>query len=518
MNLAQRLAEIGRISPQGEALVYRDGQMTYADLNERVNRLASGLADLGIRPGDRILLALGNSPQFVISFFAILRCRGVVVPTNPQYTIHEFSAIIGDAAPTAVICAPHNAPVFQQLVQEQKLPLKIIVTRPTAAESTLYSFQELSAAPAREWPDRSAPDEVIEILYTTGNTGGPKGVQLTQENLYSNALAFARTCRYNPSDRALLVAPVFHSAAQTCILLASLVTGATVVIREGWENARRLLQDIEQERITCFFGPPTMYALLIKEPDSALYNLGSWRLAISGGAALAPRIFHAFADKFGFTITEAYGLTETSPVVCINPPDGVKKPGSVGRALPGVEVKIVDYEDRELPAGQVGEIVVRGPNVMKGYLNQEAETRWVMRNGWFHTGDLAYMDHEGYFYIVDRKKNVIIRGGLNIDPREVEEVLYSHPRVFDVAIVGVPDAVMGEEVMAFIMLRDADQPVEVEELRRFCSQRLAEYKIPRYIQFVDDLPRTTSGKLFKREIKRMLENFYEHSELKNTPS
>ncbi|OAT81825.1 class I adenylate-forming enzyme family protein [Desulfotomaculum copahuensis] len=516
MTLARQLAEIGRTYPQGEALVYQDNKITYAELNDQVNRLASGLKTLGIKPEDRILLALGNSPEFVASFFAIIRCRCVAIPVNPEYTIHELSVIVADAAPVAVVCTPQNASIFMQLTEEQSRPLKIIVTRSTHMEPPLYDYHSLLAAPAGNDCPPGQPDEVVEILYTTGNTGSPKGVMLTRQNLLSNALTFARVCRLDCDDRSLLVAPVFHPAAQTCILLATLFSGGTVVIRDGWEGARTLLETIEKERITFFFGPPTMYALMLNVSDAARYNLAAWRIALSGGAALSPQLFHAFEQKFGLQITEAYGLTETSPVVSINPLDGMKKPGSIGRALPGVEVKVFDYEDRELPPGQVGEIVVRGPNVMKGYLHQEEENRWIMRNGWFHTGDLAYMDDEGYLFIVDRKKNVIIRGGLNIDPREVEEVLYTHPRVFDVAVIGVPDAVMGEEVMAFVLLRDGSSTVEPGELQRYCAQRLAEYKIPKRIQFVDDLPKTTSGKLFKRELKRMLVNYYEHNN--NAPS
>lgn len=515
MTLAHQLAETGRTYPLSEALVYQDKKITYAGLNEQIDRLANGLKTLGIKPEDRILLALGNCPEFVVSFFAILRCRGIAVPADPQYTIHEFSVIVADAAPVAVFCNPQNVNTFRQLAREQSMSLKIIVTRSANAEPPLYTYHSLLAGPAGTGYGPEQMDDVIEILYTTGNTGSPKGVMLTQQNLFSNALAFSRACRLSREDRSLLLAPVFHPAAQTCILFASLLTGATVVIRDGWEGARALLETIEKERITCFFGPPTMYALAMNETATAHYDLGTWRLALSGGSALSPQLFHSFEQKFGLQITEAYGLTETSPVVCLNPVDGLKKPGSIGIALPGVEVKIFDYEDRELPSGQVGEIVVRGPNVMKGYLHLEEENRWVMRNGWFHTGDLAYMDEEGYLFIVDRKKNVIIRGGLNIDPREVEEVLYTHPRVFDVAVIGVPDAVMGEEVMAFVLLREGGGTVGPGELQQFCARRLAEYKIPRRIQFVEDLPKTTSGKLFKRELKRMLVNYYEHN---NTPS
>ncbi len=514
MNLAKRLAEVGQLFPDHEALVFHGQRISYATLNDLVNRLTSGLVKLGLEPGERVLVALENCPEFVVAFYAVLCARGIVVPIDPLYTIHEVAVIARDASPALVICNPANISLFTELARELPIPRGFIVTNTNETGPNIYSYEELLArsSPTASPVRHKERDDMVEILYTSGNSGIPKGVMLTHSNLYSNATTFARFCGLTTQDRSLLVAPAYHSAAQTCVLHASLVAGAAVVIHEKWPGSRTVLQTIQDERITFFFGPPTMYVLLLEDPLAENFDLSSWKIAFCGGAHLPVQVFHAFEKKFGLQITEGYGLTETSPVVCCNPVFGVKKPGSVGPPIPGVEVKIVDYEDQPLPAGQVGEIVVKGPNVMKGYLNQEEETRKVLRNGWLHTGDLGYMDEEGYVFIVDRKKNVIIRGGLNIDPREVEEVLYLHPQVFDAVVVGVPDPVMGEEVMALVMLRGQER-MDPAELQAFCTQRLAPYKVPRKIQFIESLPKTTSGKLLKKELKLMLEHMCE-----NTPS
>ncbi|MCL6557247.1 MAG: long-chain fatty acid--CoA ligase [Firmicutes bacterium] len=507
MNLAARLAEVSRLYPGQEAVVYHERRITYSQLQEQIYRLANGFRKFGIPRGERVLVALANSPEFIISYFALMQIKAVLVPLNPQYTYNEFRTIAKDAAPVAAITDPAGAPVFSRLREETGLPKEIIVIRSPDPGAGLHSFEKiLAGGEASPGPaETHGRDEVVEILYTQGSgTGKPKGAMLTNNNLYSNAVTFAKLCRLTPADRLLLVAPVYHAAAQTCVMNAALVTGAALVVHDGWKGPEPVLQAIQDEKITFFYGPPTMYALIINHPDLERYDTGSWRVAYTGAAPLPPEIFTEFEQKFGFQITEGYGLTETSPVVCSNPVDGLKKPGSVGPPVPGVEVKIVDYEDREVPVGQVGEIVVRGPNVMKGYYNREEETNWVMRNGWFHTDDLAYMDSDGYVFIIDRKKDLIIRGGLNVHPREVEDVLYTHPKVFDVAVVGVPDPVWGEEIMAIVLLREGEK-MDPGELQEYCRDKLARYKIPRYIHFVEEIPKTSSGKLLKYELKHLME-------------
>lgn len=503
MNLPSRLIEIGRATPSQEALVYHNQRISYGQLKNDVDRLANGLQQLGIKPEDRVLIALSNCPEFVIAYYAVLRVKGIVVAVNPAFTRKEIGAIIKDCQPAAVFTTGDMAPVFQELNRDVNIPGGIIVTRQDEKTADgLVSFNKLKSGSKETFPSSSyGRNDPAVIAYTSDHTGLPKGAVLTHHNLYSNALTFARMFKMSPQDRILLVSPVYHIAVQTCVINNAVTAGSTIVIHDGWAGPEPILDTIDREKITFFFGPPAMYSFLVGYPNPDKYDAGSLRVAFSGGSPLSEEIFNGFLEKYGIEITEGYGLSETSALVTSSPMHGPKKIGSIGKPIPGVEVNIFDYEGREVPPGQVGEIVVRGPNVMAGYYNKEEETRWAMRNGWFHTGDLAYMDPDGYLFIVDRKKALIIRGGINVNPREVEEVLSTHPAVFDAAVVGVPDAVMGEEIMAFVLLRK-DEKLEAAELQDYCKNHLAKYKIPRYIRFVENLPKTTSGKLMRRELQR----------------
>ena len=501
MNLSLRLAEFGRLAPGHEAMVYENQRYTYAELNQQVSQLANGLLKIGINSGDRVVVALHNCPEFVVSYHAILRMKGIVVPISPSLTGMEIGVIIRDCRPSLVITSPAKASFFQSLLEEGAISKGIMVTHSRPVGSSLFYYKQVLDSGSTNLPDiYHSPDDVVELLYSSGSTGDTRGAMLTHFNLYSNALTFSQLCLMTPQDRALLVAPVYHAAAQTCVMNSAIVAGSTLIIHDGWNSPEEVLKTIQEEKITFFYGPPTMYSFMINYPDSDKYDTGSWRVAFTAAAAMPVEMFNMFEEKFGFQPTEGYGLTETSPMVTCNPVDGIKKSGSIGKPIPGIEVQIVDYEDHPVVKGEVGEIVVRGPNIMKGYYNRAEETMWIMRNGWFHTGDLAYEDEDGYLFIVDRKKDLIIRGGLNVYPREVEEVFYMHPNVFEVAVVGVPDAVMGEEIMAFVLLRE-EGSMEPDELKKFCADKLARYKIPKYIRFVENLPKTSSGKLLRRELK-----------------
>lgn len=506
MNLVLRLAEIGRLYPEHEAMVYNEKRFSYSQLTAQVNQLANGLKKFGIQQGDRVLIILDNCPEFVISYFAVLQIKGVVIPVNPQYAIAEFEKIVTDALPAVVITDTSTAPTFIRVREKIALPTSIIVTRSEPAAPALHSFEQvLNSGEASFTFDQPYEDEeVIELLYTHGITGTLKGAMLTNQNLYNSATAFAELCRMTTQDRILLVSRAYHVIVQTCAMNAPLMAGASIVIHDIWTTPEAVLRTIEEEHITFFFGTHPRYRMLLDYPELQQFNTSSLRVAYTAADPMPPEIFQIFEEKFGFRITEGYGLTETS-LICSNPVDGTQKAGSVGRVVPGVKVKIVDYEDREVPTGQVGEIIVSGPSVMKGYYNREEETNWAMRSGWFHTEDLAYVDHEGYVYIVDRKKDLIIRGGLTVHQREVEDVLYTHPDVFEVAVLGMPDPVWGEEVVAFIHAREGAR-IETEELQEYCKDKLAEYKIPRHIHFVNELPKTSSGKLLKYELKQFMEN------------
>ncbi|WP_027717317.1 class I adenylate-forming enzyme family protein [Desulfovirgula thermocuniculi] len=505
MPIISRLAETCRLYAQKPAVVSNSGEITYGDLQDLINRFAAGILKLGVKPGDRVIVALENSPEFIVAFYALLQVGAVLVPVDPLYTVYEIGPLVRETSPALAICSAANMAAYLEVAGKWPFAGGIVVTgKSGATPAGVHLFGDLLKGPPAGSREASRQREgVAEIIYTPGNTGIPKGVMLTSQNLYSCAVAFAAFCQLTPQDRVLLLAPAHRSSVQCCVLLAPMFSGAAVVIQDRWPGSGQLLRLLEEEKITFFFGPPTYYALLLKEQAGGQARPSSLRVAYCTGGQLSPSLAQSFAQRFGLEITEGYCLTEATSVVCSNPWRGAKKPGSVGLPLPGTEVRIVDYEGRPLPPGQVGEIVVRGPGVMKGYLGQPEQTRWVLRNGWLHTEDLGYMDREGYVYILDRKKNIIIKGGHSIDPREVEDVLYQHPQVLDTVVVGVPDPVMGEEVMALVMLRE-NQQAEPGELQAFCAQRLAPYKVPGKIQLVSDLPKTTSGKLLRQGLKEGL--------------
>jgi long-chain acyl-CoA synthetase len=504
MNLLSRLGELSGLHPEAEAIIYNNETLTYGQFWQQVLGVASGLKKLGLPAGGRVLVLLGNSPEFVISYYAIMAAGGIIVPVNPIYTAKEVGIILQDADPFAVITAEKLVPLIAAALEAVHLtPRPVIVTRADALDGeNLYPFHQLAQTPAdRELDLLQEENRVVEFLYTSGTTGLPKGAMLTHQNLYSNTKTFAEMTEMSSKDRALLSAPAYHAAAQTCVMNNTLFAGGTLVIHDGWQGAEAVLSSFAAERITFFFGPPTMYTFIVNSPSVKEYNGSSLRVAFTGAASLPAEIFRRFSELFGFEIMEGYGLSETSPVVTSNPLRGTKKTASIGVEIPGVTVRIFNEQDEPVPAGEIGEIVVQGPNVMQGYYNRPEETAHAMRGGWFHTGDLAYMDADGYVFIVDRIKDLIIRGGMNIYPREVEEVLYTHPSVMESAVIGVPDEVMGEEVKAYIVLKEGMAATD-EDVREFCSSRLARYKTPKYIEFVQALPKTTTGKILKRELRQ----------------
>ncbi len=506
MNLSTKLAEIALISPDQEAIVFKNQRLTYAQLDTRVSQLASGLKQLDIQTGDRVMLVMRNCPEFIISCYAIMRMKGIVVPISPQFTINEMSIIIKDCMPTAIITCPEKQEILYRISQSINIPAGIIVNSNDPAKESIKTYEEIIDKSIDTFEeDTYNSEDVAEILYISGLTSKPRGVMLTNRNLYSNALTFSQACSLNPADRALLTAPAYYAGSQTCVMNSTIVSGGTLIIQEGWKGAEELLRSIDQENITFLFGPPTMYSLLLKYPELNKFNTNSLRLALCGSASMPSDLYESLASRLNIHLTDGYGLTETSPIITVNFIDKSGKIGSIGKPIPDVEIKIFDYEDREVPQGQVGEIVVSGPNVMKGYLNRAEETSWALRGGWFHTGDLAYTDQDGYLYIVDRKKDIIVRRGININPHEIEEVLYGHPGVFEVAVMGVPDAEMGEEILAYIMPR-SNYALSEAEIKTFCQDNLDQKKIPRYIRFVDNLPKTSSGKLMRKEMQSWIAN------------
>ncbi len=498
MNLPQRLTEVSLIYPDKEAVIYREHRITYRELNLLVNKLINGFKSLGIKKDDRVVIFLPNCLEFVISYYAILRMEAVAVPLNPQYSINELSVILSDSSPKAVITNEDGLPAFRSLNLNNEQKPYLISTSSSDESSVLFNNLIEDFEPVSD-VGQINDEQVAVLLYTSGTTGIPKGAMLTHKNLYSNVTGIAQCLQMQTDDRLMLVAPAYHAAAQTGVMSNAINVGATLVIRTRWQGPKAALAGIEEEKITVFFGPPIFYVMLCNYPQYNEFDYSSLRLALCGAAPLSEQLFKRFKEMFNLEIVEGYGMSEASPVVALSPYTGKKKLGSVGLPLPGVEVKIFDDNDCEAACEEIGEIVVKGPNVMKGYYRKDEETQAALKNGWLHTGDLGYIDAEGYIYIVDRKKDTIIRGGVNIYPREIEEVLLGHSDILETAVVGIADELTGEEVKAYYVTRSG-QEISKKELREFCKGKIANFKIPKLFERVEMLPKNAAGKVLKRKL------------------
>ena len=500
MTLLDMLATSADRSPRRPALVFRGRRLSYGELLEAAQRVGALLHRLGVRQGDRVALMLPNAPEFGVGYFGILWAGGTVVPLNPLLKASEVQYILEDSGATALVCVDTTYPYLQAARQDLGIripallldaPTSSLVEGDLAAGSSPGSF-----APGRRSPSLTA-EAVAACLYTSGTTGRSKGAMLTHRNLLANIRSFHEILHITEEDVFICVLPLFHAFAATVLFLEPLSLGATIVVEPRFAPDL-VLKAIAEHRVSFFAGVPTMFAVLAGVPRPAL-DLSAWRLCISGGAPLPPSVLEAFEAKYCVPIYEGYGPTECSPVLTVNPPLGVRKVGSVGPAIPQVELRVVDDAGLSVPVGEVGEIVARGPNVMKGYLNRPNETAEVLREGWYHTGDLGRVDADGYYYIVDRKTDLILVGGLNVYPREVELALASHPVVAEAAVIGIPDPVRGQTPKALVVLRDG-QRADPQELIQWCRLRLANYKVPRTISFVSHLPKTVTGKILKTEL------------------
>jgi len=514
--------------PDRVALHFMGFEMTFKQLYEAVLKLANYLRELGIEKGDRVAIMLPNTPQAVISFYGVLFAGGVVVETNPMYTERELAYQLKDSGAKAIIALEILYPRIKRVEGETDLEHIII----TAIKDYLpfpknliypiiqkrqYGFSVKVEHKGNqhlftEIMKRSIPDELDVtfdvnhdmacLQYTGGTTGFPKGVMLTHKNLIANA----KMCDVwlmrgkNGNDVVLGALPFFHVYGLTTVMILSVMNGAKMVLIPKPEP-ETLLKAIESQKVTLFPGAPTMYIGLLNHPDLEKYDLSSIEYCISGSAPLPKEVQDKFEKATGGIIVEGYGLTESSPVTHANPLDREKRRiGSIGLPWPDTDAAVVSLEnDEKLPPGEIGEIIVKGPQVMMGYWNRPEETEMTLKNGWLYTGDIGYMDEDGYFYIVDRKKDMIIASGFNIYPREIEEVLYEHSAIKEVAVAGVPDPYRGETVKAYIVLKEGAKVTE-EELDRFCRERLAAYKVPRIYEFRDELPKTTVGKILRRQL------------------
>jgi len=492
--------------PKKPALVYGKETLTYQKLELEINQLSAGLLELDVKFGDRIAIFLHNRPEFLIVYFAILRLGAIPVPLNYLWKEEELGFVVSDSG--AKILFTETNLLKTGLNLKNRIPnlgKVILVNLNTNPPESIIAYRSLFRQEQKKPLPITAGSDVAVLIYTSGTTGFPKGVMLTHDNLLANVESCRKAISLSSKDRFLCILPLFHSFAFTTCILIPLALGSTIFIVSKSTPFRSLIAEIIRRRITVFMGNPDFYQIFgeIRIPlatEILLRLLNPIRLAISGAAPLSPKTLTAFENRFHIPLLEGYGLTEAAPVVTLNPV-GKRRVGSIGIPLPGVELKIVSESGGELPVGQVGELAVRGKNVMAGYFNRLEDTREVIKDGWLLTGDLGKTDEEGYFYIVDRKKEMIDFRGLKIYPREVEAVLYRHPDVKEAAVIGELTST-GEIPVAFIVLKEGKE-TKSREILDFLRRYLATYKLPRRIIFKTDLPHMASGKISKRELKGM---------------
>src|SRR4051794_20029405 len=491
MNLASLLTDNAEERADDAALKLDDATVTYAMLDEGSARVAALLRDKGIEPGDRVGIMLPNVPYFALAYYGVLRAGGVVVPMNVLLKGREVKFYLEDPE-AKLLFAWHD---FAEAAEKGagEAGTECLLVKPGEFEKQLEGIDPLADVEDRD------EDDTAVILYTSGTTGQPKGAELTHGNLTRNVEVSRALYDLNSDDTTLGALPLFHSFGQTCALNATIAGGGTLTLIPRFDPGKAL-EIIERDKVTIFMGVPTMYGAILHHEDAGRADTSSLRICVSGGSAMPGELMRSFEEKFDCAILEGYGLSETSPVASFNHPDKERKVGSIGTPIEGVEMKVVDDDGNEVAQGEVGEIVIKGHNVMKGYWNKPDATEESIKDGWFHSGDMAKVDEDGYFFIVDRKKELIIRGGYNVYPREIEEVLYEHPAVREAAVIGVPDDSMGEEVGAAVALKEGEE-VDEATLRDHVKNEVANYKYPRKIWFVDELPKGPTGKILKREIE-----------------
>ncbi len=489
-NLADNLTQTAEQHGDRPAIKLDDLVLTYSELQDGARRVATLLKAKGVGAGDRVGLVLPNVPAFPVLFYGALAVGAVVVPMNPLLKGREVTYYLRDSGASIVFAWKDMAEEAGKGASE--VGIECVEVGLDFAD-TLGQHD-----PDEEVVDR-ADDDTVVLLYTSGTTGQPKGAELTHHGMRTNAATSAETLvELTEEDVVMGCLPLFHVFGLTCGLNASILKGSCLTLIPRFD-AEKALEIVARDHVTVFEGVPTMYAALLHAESADRADMSSLRTCISGGSAMPVEVMKRFEEKFDCIVLEGYGLSETSPVASFNQPDQERKPGSIGTAVRGVEMKVVDDDDVDVAQGEVGEIVIRGENVMKGYWGREKDTAAAIKDGWFHTGDLAKIDEDGYFFIVDRKKDLIIRGGYNVYPREVEEALYEHESVAEVAVIGIPDDDLGEEVGAAVALKSGEK-VSAEELKAFAKEQLAAYKYPRVVWIVDELPKGPTGKILRREV------------------
>ena len=499
-NLAVMLSETAQSAPDRPVAVFSQGQLTYRELDVGSDWVAASLTAAGVKPGDPVALQLPNIPQFLVSYFGILKAGAVVVPLNVLLRAPEVAFHLGDSGARVLITWEGVLAEAAKGAEAAGLE-RIYAVGHAAGTGVALPFERLLdvTVPRFDMVMRQPTDTAV-VVYTSGTTGRPKGAELTHIQLYMNADIPGRLFDVKPDDIVITVLPLFHVFGLSSILDVCVRFGCTMSLIPRFTPAA-VLEAIQRDRATIFEGVPTMFADLLSHPDLDSYDLSSLRVAISGGASIPAPVLDAFEERFGLVILEGYGMTETASTTTFNVSEQERRAYSVGKPNWGTQTQVWDEHGQPLPPGpeNVGEVVTRGLHVMKGYLHNPEATAGAFTGGWLHTGDLGYLDEDGFLFIVSRKKELIIRGGYNVYPSEIENVLHAHPAIAEAAVVGVPDERLGDVVMAVVILRPAMDVVE-QELHIYCRERLAAYKCPRVFQFRTELPKNSLGKVLKDEL------------------
>ena len=496
LNLGTILQATVAEKPEKTAIIADDRRLSYAELDRAARGVATGLRDRGVAPGDRVAVLIPNVPEFTVAYFGILYAGAVVVPINVLAAAPEVAYFLDDSSAKLLIVHPPFEAPGTRGAAEAGVPVIL-----AGAGGGPDSLEAMASASAVESLHDTAPNDTAVILYTSGTTGKPKGAELTHSNLLLNCAVVIPKLIPDAGDDhvALGILPLFHSFGQTCVQNATIALGGTMSLMARFEP-EKAFEVMVRDSVTFFAGVPTMYFALLHHEGGERYDLSQLQYSFTGGAPMPVEVMNAFEKKFGVKIQEGFGLSETSPVASFGVLDKPRKPGSIGYPVWGVELRIVDENDESVPDGERGEICIRGHNIMKGYLGRPDATKEALKGGWFHSGDIGLRDEDGCFWIVDRKKDMILRGGFNVYPREVEEVLYAHEAVVEAAVIGIPHDSHGEEVKAVVVL-SPDSPASEDEIIAFCKERLSAYKYPRIVEFLETLPKGPSGKILKRELR-----------------
>ena len=505
-NLATILEESTKRNPDKVAIILDDFKMTYKQLDEAANQVANAITASGLKPGDRVGMMLPNVPHFPMIYFGILKAGCIAVPMNVLLKAPEIEYYLSDSESSAFFywdMFAKEAVEGADRAKSVKNKIHVSMLGGENPEGTTEFFKFIGEQPKTFDSVATGSDDICLLIYTSGTTGKPKGAALTNFNLFECCHIGTHVFEFKDDDVILATLPMFHSFGLSNVVNGAIHGGITMTLLPRFD-ADKALQMIQRDKITLFLGVPTMYFALLHHPERSTYDISTLRLCVSGGASIPGEVINAWEKATGTKILEGYGLSETSPTATFNQLDVGQKVGSIGTPIWGVQVKIFDDDGKEVAQGERGEICIKGHNIMKEYWRNPTATAEAIKGGWFHSGDIGYVDDEGFFFIVDRKKEMIIRGGFNVYPREIEEVIYEFPKVAEAAVIGMPDEKFGEEVHAVVAAKPGET-IDSAELQAFVKERVAAYKYPRTITVLKELPKGPTGKIMKLEIKKGME-------------